>query len=204
MQGSILIISGPSGSGKSTLCKKMFEKVSNSFFSISTTTRQMRDGEKDGIDYYFVSKDEFLNGIKENKFLEWAEVHGNYYGTTLKSVKEALKNGKLIVFDIDVQGFELVKKSVFGELCTSVFILPPSFSTLQTRLHSRATDLKETIKERLQNAKEELNYIYKYDYFIINSDLNLASNELINIAKSAKLKPNSYELDSFLDSWLNS
>jgi guanylate kinase len=204
MQGSILIISGPSGSGKSTLCKKMFEEVENIFFSISTTTRQIRDGEKDGIDYNFVSKKEFLKGISENQFLEWAEVHGNYYGTKLKSIEEALKNNKLIVFDIDVQGFELIKQSSFSEFCTSVFILPPNLSTLEARLEKRGTDSKDMIQKRIQNSKQELNYIHKYDYFIVNSDLNKASNELIAIAKSAKLKPKAYQLNEFLKNWLES
>lgn len=204
MLGSILIISGPSGSGKSTLCKKMFEEVKDSFFSISTTTRPIREGEKDGVDYYFVSKDEFEDGIKKNKFLEWAEVHGNYYGTSLESVENALESGKLIVFDIDVQGFELVKKSSFSKFCSSVFILPPNLSTLEDRLTSRGTDSNEVIARRVENSKKELEFIHKYDYLIINNDLEKASKELIDIAKSAKLKPKSYKLEKFLDNWLKS
>ncbi len=204
MLGGILIISGPSGSGKSTLCKEMFKSIDNSFFSISTTTRPIRDGEVNGADYYFVSKDKFKDDIKNSKFLEWAEVHGNYYGTSLDSVQKALNDGKLIVFDIDVQGFELVKNSVFSEFCTSIFILPPSMSLLKERLNSRGTDTKGSVENRIKNSKDELKYLHKYDYLIINDNLKIASGKLKAIAKSAKLKPESYKLKSFLDNWLKS
>ena len=204
MLGAILIISGPSGSGKSTLCKEMFKSVDNAFFSISTTTRPMREGEIDGVDYYFVSKDKFQKDIKNSEFLEWAEVHGNYYGTSLGSVQKALNDGKLIVFDIDVQGFELVKNSPFSDFCTSIFILPPNMSMLKERLNTRGTDTKDTVDNRIKNATDELKYLYKYDYLIVNDDLKTARGKLKAIAKSAKLKPESYKLKSFLDNWLKS
>lgn len=200
MLGSILIISGPSGVGKSSLCKEMFKEVDNSFFSISTTTRGIRAGEQNGVDYHFVPKEQFESDIENSKFLEWAKVHNNYYGTSIASVKNAIDKGKLIVFDIDVQGFELVLKSEFREFCTSVFIAPPSIGVLEKRLLNRATDSKEVIDNRVKNAKDEIAYIPKYDFLIVNDDLDKASLDLITIAKSAKLKPKSYNLKSLSSS----
>lgn len=202
MLGSILILSGPSGSGKSTLCKEMFKEVDNCYFSISTTTREPRVGEKDGIDYHFVSKDRFQKDIEDKKFLEWARVHDNYYGTSLDSLELALKSQKLVIFDIDVQGFESVIDSKFKNFTTSVFILPPSLKELKERLELRGSDSKEVIERRVKNAQNELKYLLKYDYLILNDDLKRASSELISIAKASKLKPASYE--NFIDIWNNS
>lgn len=198
MLGSILIVSGPSGSGKSTLCQKMFQNVKEALFSISTTTRMPRAGEIDGVHYHFVTIEKFEQDIKDGKFLEWAKVHNNYYGTNLETTKEALKESKLIVFDIDVQGFESVMSSELRDFCTSVFIAPPSVEELEARLNARATDSKEVIETRVKNAKAELQYIPKYDFLIINDDIEKASQELINITQVSKLKPKSYDLSKLI------
>jgi guanylate kinase len=172
----------------------MFKVIDKSLFSISTTTRPPRDGELDGVDYHFVSVDKFESDIKNGKFLEWAKVHNNYYGTSLETTKEALKSGKLIVFDIDVQGFESVFKSELEPFCTSVFVAPPDIASLKDRLDKRGTDSKDVIDIRIKNAIGELEYIPKYQFLIINDDIKRASKELIDIASCSKLKPKSYDL----------
>ena len=151
MGGTILVISGPSGAGKSTIIKHATPDIGNFYFSISTTTREPRKGELNGVDYYFVSKDEFEEDIKAGHFLEYATVHGNYYGTSLKPIKEALKRGQLVIFDIDVQGHRLVKAKM-GDLVTSVFITPPSLNELKRRLNFRSTDNQSIIQQRIENA----------------------------------------------------
>ena len=121
MSGQILLISGPSGSGKSTLLSRLMSEFDNIYFSISSTTRPPRDGEKDGVDYHFISVDEFKKGIDNGKFLEWANVHKNYYGTSLEPVEKALKDNKVVIFDIDIQGYYLAMKE-YNDIITSVFI----------------------------------------------------------------------------------
>lgn len=185
--GAILILSGPSGCGKSTLLKEVYKNIEDYYFSISTTTRQPREGEKDGVDYFFVKKEEFQEDIKSGHFLEWAEVHGNYYGTSLKPIKKALAKGQLVIFDIDVQGHEIVRKKL-NDMVTSVFITTPSLKELEQRLTSRNTDSDEVIEKRLNNAKHEIKYIKKYDYFLINDDLEVASKKLVSIANVARIK----------------
>lgn len=201
-KGSILIISGPSGCGKSSLLKELYKHINEYYFSISTTTRKPRPGEIHGIDYFFVSKDEFMTGIKDNEFLEYALVHGNYYGTSLKLVNIALNENKLVIFDIDVQGHDLVREKL-NNVCTSVFITTPSLKELENRLINRKTDKKEVISKRLINAKKEIKYINKYDYFMVNDNLNLASKKLINIACTSKNKTFLFDKDKIISSWLN-
>lgn len=200
-KGAILILSGPSGCGKSTLLKKVYEKIEDYYFSISTTTRAPRDGEKDGVDYLFVSKEEFEEDIKNGQFLEWAEVHGNYYGTSLKPINSALEKGKLVIFDIDVQGHEIVRKKL-DNVVTSVFITTPSLSELERRLYDRGTDAKEVIEKRVSNAKHEIKYFKKYDYFIINDDLKRASKELVSLANIARSKASLENRDEVVKAWM--
>ncbi len=199
-KGAILLLSGPSGCGKSSLLKELYKVVTNYYFSISTTTRAPRDGEKDGIDYFFVSKEVFKKDIDNGDFLEWAEVHGNYYGTSLKPINKALDASKLVIFDIDVQGFVQVIKKL-KNITTTVFITTPSIKELEKRLYSRDTDTKDTIEKRIINAKKEIEYIDKYDYFIVNDDLQEASNQLISIAKSALIKSSLYDKNLIVKSW---
>ena len=198
--GAILLLSGPSGCGKSTLLKELYKTIDNYYFSISTTTRAPRDGEKDGVDYFFVSKDEFLKDIEDDNFLEWAEVHGNYYGTSLKPIQKALEESKLVIFDIDVQGFEQVKTKL-DDILTTVFITTPTLQELENRLNSRATDSKDVIAKRLVNAKKEIEYIDKYDYIIINDDLEVASTQLIAVAQASLIKSKLYDKAQLIDGW---
>ena len=198
--GAILLLSGPSGCGKSSLLKELYKVITNYYFSISTTTREPRDGEKDGIDYFFVTKEEFIKDIDDDNFLEWAEVHGNYYGTSLKPINKALNESKLVIFDIDVQGFEQVMKKL-KNITTTVFITTPSIKELEKRLYSRDTDDKDTIEKRIINAKKEIEYIDKYDYFIVNDDFNIASNQLISVAQSALIKSSLYNKNTIVKHW---
>ncbi len=201
-KGAILILSGPSGCGKSTLLKNVYKDIDDYYFSISTTTRDLREGERDGVDYIFTTKEEFEEDIKNGHFLEWAEVHGNYYGTSLKPIKKALNKGKLVIFDIDVQGHEIVREKL-EDIVTSVFITTPTLDVLEERLTSRCTDLKEVIHKRLDNAKHEIKSFNKYDYFIINDDLQKASKELVAIANVTRIKAKLFNKEEIIQKWLN-
>jgi guanylate kinase len=198
--GAILVLSGPSGAGKSTLLNKIIDDIGECYFSISTTTRKPRDGEKDGIHYFFVSEEEFKKDIEAEMFLEHAYVHGNYYGTSLKPVKEALKDGKLVIFDIDVQGNAIVTNRL-GDIVTSVFISPPTLSELKERLESRATDTQEVIDRRLSMAQREIQRISEYDYLVVNDNLDEAAEILTTIARAARLKIPGDEINSFAQKW---
>lgn len=200
-KGAILIISGPSGCGKSTLLKEVYKNIDNYYFSISTTTRTPRIGETDGIDYFFTSKEEFEKEIENNNFLEYAKVHDNYYGTLLKPIQDALNNGKLVIFDIDVQGHEIVR-SKLNSLVTSVFITTPSLKVLETRLNLRNTDNYDIIEKRLKNAKIEINYFQDYDYLIINDNLEVSSKELISIANIARINSKLFKKEEIISNWL--
>lgn len=200
-KGAILILSGPSGCGKSTLLKEVYKDIDDYYFSISTTTREMRVGEEHGVDYYFVSKEEFEKDISEGNFLEYANVHGNYYGTSLKPIMKALHEGKLVIFDIDVQGHKIVRKKL-NDVITSVFITTPSLKVLEARLKNRQTDSAEVIEKRILNAKEEIKSFLKYDYLIINDDLKEASKQLVSIANAARVKSKISE-ESIIEDWLS-
>ena len=199
-KGAILLISGPSGCGKSSLLKEVYKEIKNYYFSISTTTRQPRVGEQDGVDYYFVTKEQFKKDIEDGNFLEWAEVHGNYYGTSLKPINKALDEQKLVIFDIDVQGFEQVITKL-KDITTTVFITTPSITELEKRLYKRDTDSKEIIQKRIINAKKEIEYIDRYDYFIVNDDLNIASDQLVCVAKSALIKAKLFNKQEIIKHW---
>ena len=199
-KGAILLLSGPSGCGKSSLLKKLYQVIDNYYFSISTTTRLPRVGEKDGVDYYFVTKEEFIQDIEEGGFLEWAEVHGNYYGTSLKPINKALELGKLVIFDIDVQGFEQVITKL-QDITTTVFITTPTLSELEKRLTSRGTDSADVIEKRIKNAQDEIKYTQKYDYLIINDNLDEAADKLIAVAKSALIKAKMFDNDTLVKIW---
>ena len=201
IKGAILILSGPSGCGKSTLLKEVYKEISDYYFSISTTTRDIREGEKEGVDYHYVQKEEFLEDIKDGHFLEWAEVHGNYYGTSLKPIKKALEEGKLVIFDIDVQGHEIVRKKL-DSIVTSVFVTTPDLKVLEDRLTSRKTDSSEVIAKRLDNAKHEIKHFHKYDYFIINDDLKKASKLMVSIANIARIKSKLFSKEEVPKIWL--
>ena len=198
--GAILVLSGPSGAGKSSLLKEVIGDIGECYFSISTTTRPIREGEIDGIHYHFVSEEEFKKDIEEEFFLEYAFVHGNYYGTSIKPVKEALCAGKLVLFDIDVQGNAVVTNRL-GDITTSVFITPPTLSELKKRLEARKTDSQEVIERRIEMAKKEIQRISEYDFLIVNDDLQEAANTLRVIANAARVKIPGNEINDFVRGW---
>ncbi|HHD75261.1 MAG TPA: guanylate kinase [Campylobacterales bacterium] len=202
MKGAILVLSGPSGAGKSTIIHHASPKIGEYYFSISTTTRRPREGEQDGVDYNFVTHEAFEEGIKAGDFLEYATVHGNYYGTSLKPVKEALEEGKLVIFDIDVQGHRLVRAKM-GDYVTSAFITPPTLKELEARLYARATDDYAIIERRVENAKEEINTLEEFDFVIINDIVEDAVRTFVTIANAARLKQSSEELENLVKSWHN-
>ncbi len=202
MQGAILVLSGPSGAGKSTIIHHASDSIGEYYFSISTTTRKPREGEVEGVDYHFVTHSEFEEGIKAGDFLEYATVHGNYYGTSLKPVNEALSLGKLVIFDIDVQGHRLVRAKM-GDYVTSAFITPPTLNELEKRLYARATDDTFIIERRVENAKEEIKALSEFDFVIINDEIPKASAQFTTIANAARLKQNSEEIEKFIKIWDN-
>ncbi len=198
--GVVLVLSGPSGAGKSSLINKIKDDIGDYYFSISTTTRALRGTEVDGVDYHFVSKEEFQKDIEENHFLEYALVHGNYYGTSIKPVREALNEGKLVIFDIDVQGNTAIKNRL-GDITTSVFITPPTLSELKKRLQNRLTDSQEVIDTRIKMAKREIQRISEYEFIIVNDDLNLAADVLKQIAITARIKIPTDRINEFVQQW---
>lgn len=200
--GAVLVLSGPSGAGKSSLIKKIEHDIGSYYFSISTTTRPMREGETNGVEYYFVDEEEFKKDIEEDMFLEYALVHGNYYGTSLKPVKQALEEGKLVLFDIDVQGNSAITNRL-GDITTSVFISPPTLSELKTRLTKRSTDTQEVIERRLKMARLEIQRVSEYDFLIINDSLEVAAKQLLQIAHVARLKKPLDQINDFVYKWEN-
>lgn len=166
-RGVLFVFSGPSGVGKGTLKAKLFEEFADRIaYSVSATTRGPREGEVDGKDYFFISRQEFERRVKNNEFLEHAEFAGNIYGTPRAYVEKLLDSGMNVVLEIDVQGALQVMKSM--PECVSVFILPPSFEELEHRLRGRGTETEEKVRERLETAKRELPYAPQYDYQIVN------------------------------------
>lgn len=200
-KGAILVLSGPSGAGKSTIINAASEQIGEYYFSISTTTRPPRAGEVDGKDYFFVTKESFEEDIKAGNFLEYAEVHGNYYGTSLKPVREALDEGKLVIFDIDVQGHRLVRAKM-NDITTSAFITPPTLQALETRLRARATDDESVIVKRIENAKGEIKALGEYDFTIINDNVEEAAKRFVVVAKAARLKQSQEDAEEFIRQWL--
>jgi len=198
--GVVLVLSGPSGAGKSSLINAISDDIGDYYFSISTTTRPMREGEIEGVHYHCVSKEEFQKDIEQDHFLEYALVHGNYYGTLLKPVKEALSQGKLVIFDIDVQGNTAIKNRL-GDITTSVFITPSSLSELKKRLTERSTDSDKVIENRIKMAKREIHRTSEYDFVIINDDFDLAADVLKQIAKTARIKVPTDRINEFVQKW---
>ncbi|GAB6887625.1 guanylate kinase [Desulfothermus okinawensis JCM 13304] len=185
-RGIALIISGPSGAGKGTLTKMLMEEFPDIQFSISYTTRKPRPGEIDGKDYVFVSKEEFEKLIKEDMFAEWANVHGNYYGTPKREIEEKLNRGFDVVFDIDVQGARNLRQNLTEGVF--VFILPPSIEELKQRLKKRGGDDPDTIDTRIRNAKKEMETSQEFDYAVLNDDLSRAYEMIRCIYLSSKCK----------------
>lgn len=180
----VIIFSAPSGSGKTTLVKHCLETFPELQFSVSCTTRNPRGTEQNGIDYHFISPDEFRAKIAENAFVEFEEVYQDkYYGTLKSEVERIWKSGKTVIFDVDVKGGISLKK-YFGEQALSVFIMPPSIAELERRLISRATDDAETIQTRVEKASEEMSFNDEFDIIVVNNDLDEAKSTTVKVLKS--------------------
>lgn len=175
---SLCVVSAPSGAGKTSLIKKIMSLNPNILVCTSETTRKPRKGEIDGVDYIFVSKDDFSHKMKNEQYLEHAEVHGNYYGTLVDSVVKLIEKNILVILEIDYQGAEIIKEKL--PLSRNIFVLPPSLSELEKRLRERGTDSEKVILERLQNAKNELNQAHRYDYILVNDNFELAEQRLLS------------------------
>ena len=185
-RGLLIVISGPSGAGKGTICKALLEKRDDLFISVSATTRSPRAGEVDGINYHFLTKEDFISRVESNDFLEYAEVHGNMYGTPKFKVEEMLAEGKNVILEIEIQG-ALKIKDILPETLF-IFILPPSMNELKKRLINRKTDSKEKIISRFKRAYQEINEVTKYNYVVINDDLEDATNKVNSILVSERLR----------------
>lgn len=185
MTGHLYIVTAPSGAGKTTLVNLLLERDPGIRVSISHTTRAPRPGERDGVDYHFIGTRQFIEKVNNEEFLEWAEVHGNYYGTARRSAEEALSAGQDIVLEIDWQGARQVRHHFPNAV--GVFILPPSLSTLESRLCRRATDSSATIARRLAAARDEMRHVGEFEYVIINDDLHRALDDLLAVVRASRL-----------------
>ncbi len=190
-QGTLIVFSGPSGVGKGSICRKLRTINPNAIISVSATTRAAREGEVDGKDYFFLSREDFEKKIEENEFLEYSYHFGNYYGTPRREVEDALKEGKDVILEIETNGGALIREQ--GENAIFVFVLPPSLRELRRRIENRGTENEAEIMNRLKRAVKELDYINLYDYSIINDDIDEAASKLNMILNSARLKPWKYK-----------
>jgi guanylate kinase len=185
MTGTLFVLSAPSGAGKTSLVKSLLESTDNLCVSISHTTRAMRPGEDDGVNYHFVSVDAFKAMLDESDFLEHAEVFGNFYGTSRSFVEQTLKTGKDVILEIDWQGAQQIRR-IFPE-SISIFILPPSREALESRLRGRGQDPEPVIQTRLSKAKEEMSHFVEYDYLVINDQFDQALTQLRSIILATRL-----------------
>ena len=174
---NIIVISAPSGSGKTTLCSELLRRKPHIKFSVSCTTRPKREHEVDGVNYHFLSEQEFIEKVQNNEFIEFENVHGYFYGTLRKTLEDALTQQEMILFDVDVNGAMAIKSNYSENTCT-IFILPPSLDDLKKRLIHRGSETEERINKRLERTAQEMEYKDKFDACIINDDLAIAAEEL--------------------------
>ena len=186
-KGVVLVISAASGTGKTTLVKRLLAEFPNFAYSISCTTRQPREGEVNGVDYHFLSREDFIARRDQGYFAEWAEVYGNFYGSPLKPVLEKIEQGKDVIFEIDVQGAAQVRLALPQAHC--IFILPPSLAELEKRLHGRGTDSQEIITRRMGAATQEISQAHWFDTWVVNDDLELAYDRLRAAYVASTLAP---------------
>lgn len=200
-KGTLLVICAPSGTGKSTLVNMLMDEFPDFGFSVSYTTRDPRGKEQNGVEYHFINHETFQEMIGQGQFAEWAEVHGNFYGTAKAPIQEMLNSGKNVLFDIDVQGAMQLRKT-FTE-AVLVFLLPPSREELERRLVGRATDSSEAVAKRMINAVRELKLAPRFDYWVINDNLELAYQELKSVFMASRCKPALRPglLDDVMQSW---
>ena len=197
-RGVLIVISGPSGAGKGTICKALLEKHDNIYISVSATTRAPRAGEIEGVNYYFLTKEDFEVKVKENGFLEYANVHGNFYGTPKGNVEKMLEDGKDVILEIDIQGALQVKEN-FKE-GVFIFILPPSMEELKQRIIKRGSETEESLMTRFKNAYKEINYVSKYNYAVVNDTIELAVEKVESIITAEKCRVDRIKENSILDS----
>jgi len=190
----VYIVSAPSGSGKSTLVAKLLETARNLDFSVSYTTRPPRGREQNRKEYYFVSREEFETMVADNQFLEYADVFGNYYGTARRFLNEAESRGRDLILDIDVQGAEQIQQNIPDAV--SIFILPPDWQTLESRLRNRGSDAETVIRRRLDTARREIENYSKYDYILINNLLEQSADQLKDIVLAERLLRSGAELSA--------
>ncbi|WP_297055259.1 guanylate kinase [Thermosulfurimonas sp.] len=186
-KGLLLVVSAPSGAGKTTLCHLLIQRLGFRF-SVSHTTRSPRPGEVHGRDYYFVSRREFEDLIRQGAFLEWAEVHGHLYGTSKTEVERALSGEEDLLLDIDVQGASQVRRKL-RERAVFVFVAPPSMEELERRLRRRGTESEEVLRRRLARAREEMQFAPWFDYVVINQEIEQAFADLAAIVRAEKCRP---------------
>ncbi|MGL4875685.1 MAG: guanylate kinase [Clostridium sp.] len=185
-RGVLLVISGPSGAGKGTICKALLEKRDDLHISVSATTRSPRNGEEDGVNYHFLTKETFKEKIQKNEFLEYAEVYGNFYGTPKTDVQKLLDSGKNVILEIDIQGALKVKEN--SEDGIFIFILPPSMEVLKQRIINRGSETPESLMTRFKAAYKEINYISKYNYAVVNDEVDLAVDKIEAIITTEKCR----------------
>lgn len=185
-KGLLIVVSGPSGAGKDTICQKLIKENSNIWMSVSMTTRKPRPLEKDGVDYFFVSSEEFENKINDNTFLEYASYNDNYYGTPKDKVEEKLNEGKDVILVIDINGAINIKKIIPSALF--IFIMPPDIETLKNRLIGRKTESKDKVVQRFITAYNEVNNYKKYNYVVVNDKVEDAVNKVKSIIQSEKCR----------------
>lgn len=195
-QGLLIVISGPSGAGKGTICEGLLNKNKSLCLSISCTTRAPRPGEVDGVNYFFINKENFETMIADDKLLEYAKVYDNYYGTPKPFVDDKLSNGQDVVLEIDIQGaLQIKEKYPRGVL---IFVVPPGLSMLKERLLKRGTDSEEIINKRLKCVCEELNNIKKYDYLIVNETVEASIEQVESIIIAEKCRPFNFDIGKFM------
>ncbi|QQP88028.1 guanylate kinase [Skermanella sp. TT6] len=186
-RGLMLVLSSPSGAGKTTIARRMLQRNSSLTMSVSVTTRPMRPGEVDGVDYHFIDRERFEQMVAERQLLEHARVFGNYYGTPKEPVEQALAKGREILFDIDWQGTQQLAENARDDL-VSVFVLPPSAKELERRLYARAQDSAEVIAGRMAKASDEMSHYFDYDYVIVNHDIESSVQQVQTILEAERLK----------------
>ena len=189
-KGLLIVISGASGTGKGTVCKKLLENMPQMYYSISATTRQPRQGETDGVEYFFLTTEDFKKKIAEGKFLEYAEVYGNFYGTPLYKIEEHLNRGENVLLEIDTQGALNVMEKVHDGVF--IFLLPPSLEELYSRIKNRGTESAETLERRFNAAKAEINIGKKYQYVVVNDEVDKAVEKIqaIILSETCKVERN--------------
>jgi guanylate kinase len=187
-RGMVFVVSAPSGGGKTSLCKEVIKRLPSFEHGVSYTTRQRRPTEVEGKDYHFVTEEQFMEMAKADEFVEYAFVHGNYYGTSLNDIAKTLAKGKNLLIDIDVQGAKQIEER-YGDEGVFIFILPPDFDLLRVRLTERHSDPEDEIDRRLQKAEEEVRHYQDYDYVIINDDFKEAVKELEAIIIAEQCHP---------------